>query len=367
MPHRFTQSRLQSAIRALWALRDEGEELIREHHPHLQWTHPNNRESLRNLLRYVAIRRHDIRDLQSELSRLGLSSLGRMEAHVLPSLNAVLAALHSIGRLPMALPRNYQGESDFDAGDQLLAGNTELALGTASPRHPVRIMVTLPAEAATQPDLVKNLLAASMNLARINCAHGSPESWNAMIRHVRSGAEETGQPCRILMDIAGPKLRTGPASTEEIPTLRWKPRRSSTGIPTRLARVHFGRDFGPEQRATGLCVPVELDDPVSPGAGDEMQLQDVRNRFRTHPVVGTWEGGWTILADRKSIVSRGCPVKLFHEGRLTGSGRIGELPPVERRVILHRGDTLIIRRGSEPGRPAVRDLEGRGSVSPRTR
>ena len=34
--------------------------------------------SARNLLHYLAVRRHDIRKLQENLSALGLSSLGRM-------------------------------------------------------------------------------------------------------------------------------------------------------------------------------------------------------------------------------------------------------------------------------------------------
>ena len=48
--------------------------------------------SARNLAFYLALRHHDLRDLQLELMPLGLSSLGRCEARVMPSLDAVLAA-----------------------------------------------------------------------------------------------------------------------------------------------------------------------------------------------------------------------------------------------------------------------------------
>jgi pyruvate kinase len=40
----------------------------------------------RNLIHYLALRGHDLRDLQRGLSELGLSSLGRCEAHVLHSI-----------------------------------------------------------------------------------------------------------------------------------------------------------------------------------------------------------------------------------------------------------------------------------------
>jgi len=58
--------------------------------------HPNYAESQRNLLHYIALRSHDLRPLQHELAVLGLSSLGRMESHVLASIDAVVAALHSL-------------------------------------------------------------------------------------------------------------------------------------------------------------------------------------------------------------------------------------------------------------------------------
>jgi pyruvate kinase len=50
---------------------------------------PDYRESARNLIHYLALRRHDLRALQPKLSALGLSSLGRSEARVLPSVAAV--------------------------------------------------------------------------------------------------------------------------------------------------------------------------------------------------------------------------------------------------------------------------------------
>ncbi len=49
-----------------------------------------------NLARYVALRRHELRELQLELMPWGLSSLGRCEARVIENLDAVIAALDRI-------------------------------------------------------------------------------------------------------------------------------------------------------------------------------------------------------------------------------------------------------------------------------
>lgn len=60
----------------------------------LDEVYANNRDRARNLLHYMALRRHDLRPLQLRLAKLGLSSLGRAESHVLATVDAVLGVLH---------------------------------------------------------------------------------------------------------------------------------------------------------------------------------------------------------------------------------------------------------------------------------
>jgi pyruvate kinase len=69
-------------------------------------------------------------------------------------------------------------------------------------------MVTLPSEAATDPDYVLNLARHGMDVARINCAHDDADAWRAMAGHVRKAGEQLGRQITVLMDIAGPKIRT---------------------------------------------------------------------------------------------------------------------------------------------------------------
>ena len=54
------------------------------------------RDSVRNLLHYLAFRRFDLRRDQARLAHWGLSSLGRSEGHVLYNLDAVLGWLNSL-------------------------------------------------------------------------------------------------------------------------------------------------------------------------------------------------------------------------------------------------------------------------------
>ncbi len=61
---------------------------------------PGLRESGFNLVHYLAARRYDLRPLQDDLARLGLSSLGHMEPHVQTSLRLVRDALAALAGEP---------------------------------------------------------------------------------------------------------------------------------------------------------------------------------------------------------------------------------------------------------------------------
>lgn len=173
---------------------------------------PEAQRSLRNFLHYCALRRHEIRPVQDRLAKLGLSSLGRSEAHVLASVDAVLrvlAVLGGVGEGPTS-----ESAVGFDDGERLLEAHATQVLGPRPAGRRTRIMVTLPGEAALDAGLVRSLVQRGMNLVRINCAHDDAPAWERMVANVRAASRETGQPCLVAMDLAGPKLRTGLVAEE---------------------------------------------------------------------------------------------------------------------------------------------------------
>jgi pyruvate kinase len=168
-----------------------------------------SRLSALNLAHYLALRRRDLRPLQAALTPWGLSSLGRSEARVLANLDAVTATLGAIcGADPAVLPPRPPARAFF-RGERLLRRATAEVLGPEPAGRSVRIMVTFPAEAADDYGFVRDLARRGMDCARINCAHDSPAAWAAMVEHVRRAERETGRACAVLMDLAGPKVRTG--------------------------------------------------------------------------------------------------------------------------------------------------------------
>jgi pyruvate kinase len=129
-----------------------------------------------------------------------------LQSRVLPTLDGVLASLDSLCR-EKTPGVEHPNERVYFRGLRFLARRASRALGPEPADRHVRVMVTLPQEAATDYDFVRNLLSRGATCFRINCAHDEPAAWEAMAGHVRRAERDCGQPARILMDLGGPKMR----------------------------------------------------------------------------------------------------------------------------------------------------------------
>ena len=69
-----------------------------------------------------------------------------------------------------------------------------------------KIVCTL-GPAVESPEKVKELIAAGMNMARLNLSHGSYEEHQGRLDRVRAAAKEAGKAVAILVDLQGPKIR----------------------------------------------------------------------------------------------------------------------------------------------------------------
>lgn len=70
-----------------------------------------------------------------------------------------------------------------------------------------RIVATIGPQSRS-PELLRDLLRAGVNVARINGSHSSPESIRADVARIRRVATELGVNLAILLDLQGPKIRT---------------------------------------------------------------------------------------------------------------------------------------------------------------
>ncbi|HLT46265.1 MAG TPA: pyruvate kinase [Rubricoccaceae bacterium] len=350
----------EALIAQLSAIRDDMIRAAEGSADLLAGLHPRHRASGRNLLHYLAFRRHDLRPLQEALSRLGLSSLGRAEAHVLASVDAVLGGLHRIAGRPV--PPEAPTASDFEEGPRRLRANAEALFGPPRPERGTRIMVTLPGDAAADCTLVYDLLRAGTDCVRVNCAHDDPAAWGRMIGHLRRAEEATGRPCRLLMDLAGPKLRTGPV-TPGPAVVRVRPERDALGRVVRPARVWLtgaeapGRPFTPAD----ATVPVPDAWLAALAVGDRIRFTDARGAKRTWRVVDAAPDGCWAEAQKTAYVVPGTRLRRSPgrgDGEKKRAAAVGALPAREGAVPLGRGDLLVLTASEEPGRPATADARG---------
>src|SRR5688500_1139270 len=130
--------------------------------------HEAQTESAKNLLHYVSLRRRDLRTLQDRLAAQGLSSLGRAESHVKASVDSIDDVLRRLID-NHDQPKDARGTLSYQEGLDLLISHTERLLGPKPLNRSVRIMVTMPPEAAADYDFIRTLILNGMVCMRINC------------------------------------------------------------------------------------------------------------------------------------------------------------------------------------------------------
>lgn len=110
---------------------------------------------------------------------------------------------------------------DNEAGMQITAGHAEELLGPVG-HDPARIMGTMPTEAAHRYSLVRDLVAAGMDVLRIDCAHDDEIHWAQMVKHLDRARRETARECR---------------ETSHRPDRRWRAR-GALEAEARCTRLH---------------------------------------------------------------------------------------------------------------------------------
>jgi pyruvate kinase len=344
---------IESLITRLQSIRLDVSQAEKHFSSMLDHVHLGHLASARNLVHYLSLRAHDLRKLQYDLGRLGLSSLGRLESHTLATLDAVLAILHKLAGKHCPGRDLEETLEEFDQGIRSLQQNANEALGKAPADRKVRIMVTMPTEAAEDPVMIQDFLLRGMNIMRVNCAHDGPEEWRRMVEHLRLAEKQTGKSCKIVFDLAGPKLRTGAVSPGP-GIIRWRPRRNELGQVTALASIAFYKDFCPTDSHM-VAIPVGGLILQHARRGDIVEVTDTRGRQRILQVVDLDGSTCVCTNDRTGYVVQGTRLRLLRGGDVVCEEEVGHVPEVERCLSLSIGDDLLVTPEEILGKPAVRD------------
>ena len=351
-----SRAEMERASQELRSIYDRAVEFESVHADALAAVHPQFNESARNLVHYLALRQSDLRGLQETLASLGLSSLGRSERNVLGSLRVVSTALGSLrGEAVSFVPDTQEELALYNVA---ALQHKEALLGAGPPGRDVSIMVTMPTEAGDNKELVAEMLAAGMNVARINCAMDDEVTWQRMVDNIREASNDSNTECRVVMDLGGPKLRTGPLEPGPR-VLHIKPRRGPMGRIIAPRRVRLVPDDFVQRGTKSACVPVPRDCIELAEVGDEIRFRDTRGKKRRLEVVEKDEKGLVLEAHKGAYIQSGSKLRLVRS--MAGEKidyRVGELPAVERPLRLCVGDVLLLTADGLPGTPAREAADG---------
>jgi pyruvate kinase len=317
------------------------------------------KDSSRNLVYYVALRRHDIRRLQNDLARYGFSSLGRSESYVMTNINKILGSLHIILKRPLNLLTKRNKDLSLDEGKFILKHRTDKLLGKEPKERKVRIMVTLPSEAADNYGLVLELIKNGMNVARINCAYDGQAEWERIVKNIHRARREAKSDCRISFDIAGPKLRCG--ALEDGPkVLKIRPLRDTFGKVIQPARIWLTASENPEPSPSDVSARLSLpkDFLNKLQIGNEIEFKDTRGSRRVFIISEIVEKNVWAESYKTVYVSPETEFKISHlKPKL--SAKPNNVAPLEQFILLQKGDLLTLTKEQTPGKPAQLDDNGK--------
>jgi len=74
--------------------------------------------------------------------------------------------------------------------------------------HRTKIVATI-GPASRSPEVLRELIRAGMNAARLNFSHGSREDHALTVKNLRAISDELDEPVTLIQDLQGPKVRVG--------------------------------------------------------------------------------------------------------------------------------------------------------------
>lgn len=332
--------------------------LERDYNNLIENVHPTHRKSALNLIHYLAFRSFDIDNLQEQLIYMGLPDLANIEGHVMKSLHTIKTIINHLSGNNII--ENRKGIISIKKSEKLIRKNTKQLFGYKSKKRRTRIMVTLPSTASEDYSLVNHLIGLGMNSARINCAHDDPEVWTKMIGNINRSNKALKKNCKIMMDLGGPKLRTG--SMEQGPrVIHIKPQRDSLGIVTKPAKIWIAPpDIPPPKDSADAIIPISELLMYKIKRGNTINLTDSRDK-KCKIIIEKKQGKgkWGICSD-SAYITTGTELVLR---KVKKSGKeknyVGELLPIEQFITLHIGDNLILHSDPRPGEPARHNSDGK--------
>ncbi|KAK2983669.1 hypothetical protein RJ640_023203 [Escallonia rubra] len=332
----------------------------------LKLCHRSYSVSAGNLIHFLALKSLDVAQLKEDLSSVGLLNLETINPHVIASLSAGIQTLENLKSNSLnskgtvdgvfnskSLDKLSRGEFKISKMTQRASSNRVLLFGPLQDDRASHIMVTVGQEALESDTLLNDLLKTGTTIMRINCAHGNQNVWSEIIRRIRSSSHMLEKPCRVLMDLAGPKLRTDKMKPGPC-VMRLSPKKNGTGnvvFPAQVWLSPQGAGAPPAHLSPDALLFVDGEEFLSKlKIGDAVRFSDARGKRRMLKISKKFPifAGVGFIAEctRTAYVQSGTQLCIRGNKSKPLVGFVVDVPPVEQFVRLRVGDLLTISRDS---------------------
>jgi len=316
--------------------------------------HPNYTESAKNLIHYLALRSFDNDVFQDKLNKLGLPNTSSSESSVLHNILIYKTIInHLLKTQETDFQHSYISKSE---SKQLLKKHTNALFGEINRNRRTRIMVTQPTIAAEDKNFAKSLTELGMDCARLNCVHDNEIIWNQIIKNTK----EANPNCKIMMDLGGPKLRTGKMKPGH-KVIHIKPKRNSLGqviIPAKVWLAPFGM-LPPENMEVDAIIPVNKKWLKKTRKGSYITFKDSRDKKCKITIENKHGLGRLASCTDSAFVTTGTQLTVFLEKKSTSEiHTVHEILPLEEVIFLFEGDYLKLNKNPILGEPTKYDEKG---------
>ncbi len=355
---KIKENAIREIIAKLNLIIDSAMKMEKTYSDKISRVHPDYKLSAKNLVHYMAIRQHDLADLQELLRNMGLTPFDHPEPFVMRSLLMTKVILQRlIGEL---YPVSDRKTLSLKKSRKLLAANTRELFGGKSKKRRTRIMVTMPKEVSEDLTVPAKFIKAGMNCARINCAHDDAEVWQKMIANINDAAIRKAKNIKIMMDLGGPKLRTG-CMVPGPRVIHIKPDRDNLGNVIKPALLWLAPQTVLPPGPADAIIPVDETWLKKAKRGDVVKFTDSRNKSCSLEVTRKQGNGkWAVCYD-SAYISTGTEFVVKKQNQEAEEMvAVGELLPLEQFIVLKPGDTLILHKDVNiPGEGAKYDEQGK--------
>ncbi len=311
-----------------------------------------NPKTLVNMHHYLRLRQKDNTHLQDSLTKMGLSSLGRSQPHIMHSLELLIEILSKCQN------REYAKNQDIlsiDEAEEIMSKRAAIFGGEAKPkkRAETKIMLTLPSEAAKNPQMIEEFASAGVGIFRINTAHDSSLEWGIMAAKIAELNQNLHpqNKLKIYVDLAGPKIRTGKIrkvkgelkldSDKKIYITKKDSKDSFVKVPVDAYNIEVSDEFYKKAKK-------EKEIAISTGDGKSRSLKVV-----------ALEKGFIICELNKKVKVNENTLISIEKKKKSFAGEILNIPYVTETIRLYEGDYLFLSLEEIEGHAAIVSEGGR--------